>query len=455
MAQPISFSANEIKILEDERILLPTSSNVLGKRKVSGSFLTPPASHGSASSSSSSSSSTASISFKHYVLGPNVNLDIPLAEESPDALEFLGFVPEVARHIYDNFSSRPLNEGLEDGGILQWANGHAYSLNTPSLSSLSPYEALTRLGIKESLRDGILDPRFRDVFETQSLLFWVKDSLRINYWTLVGLQGRLKEHVEHVSKRKAKKSKRGSISDVFPEAGSSSSQPSAKISSATSNKHLPKACVVVQEPNPVLDDHVVLYKGKSAAEMVEEFQWIQDDGTLNMMALTSSPFRDFNFGRAAWYFTPEKEIAEKYRKYVERRCENSESWLIQIQVPCAFLNGLTTKSLWYGLEWREYVWHCRTMTMPPSKYDSLWKTGPGSVQVIRGAVCSTVSNRVVKIKKDQIHQLMTEQEVVMKCGNQNANQVAFMQVDVAANLGVAVKGKIHVEVFPPAKTAEE
>ena len=446
MTQPIFFSADEIQILEEERILLPATSNPAGKRKISGSFLTPPTSHGSLSSSSSGS--TASVSFKHYVLDPNINLEIPLAEESPEALEFCGFVAEVAQKIHANFSHRPQNAPIDDD-ILEWAYAHADSLNLPVLSNLSPNEALTRLGIKESLRDGILDPKFRHIFETQSLLFWVKDSLRINYWTLVGLQGRLKDYAKHVSRKEAKRTKCGSISDVFPAAGSPSFEPTATISAASSSKHLPKACVVVQEPGPVLEDHIVLYKGKAAAEMIDEFQWIQDDGTLNMMALTSSPFGDFNFSSAAWYFTPERETAEEYRNYVARRHENSETWLIRIQVPKTFLNSLSTRSLWYGPEWREYVWHCRTRTPPPSKYDSLWKTGPGSAQIIRGAICSAVSRKVMKAKKDQIHELMTEHEVVMKCGTQNAKQVAFMQVDAATSLGEVAKGKVHIEVLPP------
>jgi hypothetical protein len=449
MAQPISFSAEDIQILEEERILLPASSNLSNKRKISGSFLTPPASHGSISSSSSGS--VASVSFKHYVLDPNINLEIPLAEESPEALEFFGFNAEVAQKIYSNFRRRPQDAPIDDD-VLEWAYACADSLNLPALSNLSPNEALTRLGIKKSLRDGILDPKFRHIFETQSLLFWVKDSLRINYWTLVGLQGRLKEHAKHVSKRKVKKSKRGSISDVFSAAGSSSFEPTATISVASSSNHLPKACVAVREPGPVFEDHIVLYKGKAAAEIVDEFQWIQDDGSLNMMALPSLPPGDFNFSSFAWYFTPDRETAEDYRKYVARRHENSETWLIRIQVPKIFLNTLSTKNLSYGPEWREYVWHCRTLTLPPSKYDSLWKTGPGSAQVIQGAICSASSKKVMKIKKGQIHELMTEQEVVMKCGTQNAVQVAFMQVDVAISLGEEAKGKVYIEVSPPEAT---
>jgi hypothetical protein len=83
MAQSMSFSTDEVQILEEERILLPASSGISGKRKISGSFFTPPASHGSISSSGSGS--TASVSFKHYALDLNSNLEIPLAEESPEA----------------------------------------------------------------------------------------------------------------------------------------------------------------------------------------------------------------------------------------------------------------------------------------------------------------------------------------------------------------------------------
>ncbi|KAH8730676.1 hypothetical protein GQ44DRAFT_699677 [Phaeosphaeriaceae sp. PMI808] len=444
----MAFSADEVKILEDEHVLLPSPS-VLGKRKVSARFLTPPASDGSVSSSSSGS--TASLSFKYYALDPNRNLEIPLSESSPEAFEFYGFTPQVAQEIHYNYCRRPTDSPFDEDEILPWAYGRAHSFN---LSSLSPDEALAHIGIKKSLRDGILDPRFRHIFETQSLLFWVRDSLRINYWTLVGLQTRLKEYVEHVSKKKGTKVKRGSISNVFPSAASSSSQPSATISSASSSGHIPKACTVVQESPPVLDDHVVLYKGKAAHEMVDEFQWIQNNGTLDMNALTSLPNGDFNYNREVWYFTTERETAEGYRKFITRRHPDSETWLIQLQVLKNFLNNLKIQPLWYGADWREYVWHCRNAEEPPSKYDSFWRVGPGNAQVIHGAICSAVSRKVKKIAKDKIHELMTQQEVVMKCGNRNASQVAFMQPNVAKDLGVVVQGKIHIEVFAPAKDAE-
>ncbi|KAH8722390.1 hypothetical protein GQ44DRAFT_829080 [Phaeosphaeriaceae sp. PMI808] len=364
-----------------------------------------------------------------------LDLEIPLSESSPEAFEFYGFTPQVAQDIHHNYCRRPTDSPFDEDEILPWAYGHAHSLNLLPLSSLSPDEALAHIGIKKSLRDGILDPRFRHIFETQSLLFWVKDSLRINYWTLVGLQTRLKEH-------------------VLPSADSSSSQPSATISSASSSKHLPKACIVVQEPAPVLDDHVVLYKSKAAAEMIDEFQWIQDDGTLNMRALISARNGDFNLHSYVWYFTTKRETAEEYRKFIARRHENSETWLIRLQVPKKFLNNLKIQHLWYGPDWREYVWHCRTGARPPSKYDLFWQTGLGDVQVIQGAICSAVSRKVQKTAKDKIHELMTQQEVVMKCGNQNASQVAFLQPDVVENLGVIIQGKIHIEVFAPAMDAE-
>ncbi|KAH8692499.1 hypothetical protein GQ44DRAFT_780115 [Phaeosphaeriaceae sp. PMI808] len=99
----MAFSADEVKILEDEHVLLPSPS-VLGKCKVSARFLTPPASDDSVSSSSSGS--TASLSFKHYALDPNLDLEIPLSESSPEAFEFYGFTPQVAQ---ENFKFQRLS----------------------------------------------------------------------------------------------------------------------------------------------------------------------------------------------------------------------------------------------------------------------------------------------------------------------------------------------------------
>lgn len=98
----------------------------------------------------------------------------------------------------------------------------------------------------------------------------------------------------------------------------------------------------------IVADHIVLYKGKVAAEMVDEYQWIQDGGSLNMMALQSFAFGELNFSAIAWSFTPEEETAEECRKFVARRQEISGTWLIRMQIPKAFPNGLSPKDLWNG-----------------------------------------------------------------------------------------------------------
>jgi hypothetical protein len=51
---------------------------------------------------------------------------------------------------------------------------------------------MTQIGLTQQMQDAILDPRFSTIFGTETLRFWIDDTLRINYLTLMHLLRRLK-----------------------------------------------------------------------------------------------------------------------------------------------------------------------------------------------------------------------------------------------------------------------
>jgi hypothetical protein len=440
MATPLDedqLSPEEAQALEEDLVFL--SSNIpltSGKRKVSGALLTPPSSQGRVSRSSSSS---ASVRFRGFSSSPDFTLDLPQSAISTAALEFIGFTAETAADIFRRFTSRPNPDNNPDD-LLDYAHGHTLILSTNSYQHCLPAQAMTQIGLTQQIQDAILDPRFSAIFGTKTLRFWIDDTLRINYLTLMQLLHRLKKHATR-SIAKKKKAKRAKLNDVFPLKTSSSQQATttATLNVIPEDYYLPKNFVAVDKPSEVLEDHYVLYKAKAATDMGD---WIQDDGSLEMNIIATHSGDDFNHANAASYWTPEAETAEEYRAWAARRSPWSDTWVIQIQIPKAFIDSLRQQDLWFSKDWKEYVWYCRKRIRPPEKFNSYWHAG--GAELIKGHICSTFHS-ITRIRKEEVQTKITEDNVLL-IGSDRATQWVFMQYDSIERLGTEIRGKIHIEI---------
>jgi hypothetical protein len=308
------------------------------------------------------------------------------------------------------------------------------------------------LGISDELQASLTDPRFSQIFQSETLQYWLRDTMHTRYSTLNKLLERLKSHaIRTIAKRKEKK--RPKIAGVFePAASSSSTQQLPETATASSNiaseeNTLPHSCVAVQAAPPALPDHYILYKGKAIGDIAQEV-FILEDGRVNINAIWTLPGGDFNLGNIAWYWAKEEAAAERYRQWGEIRCSQLETWIIQIQVPNTFIDALRKEQLWYSPDWKEYVWYCRKWGSagdPPAKFDKFWKAG--QAQLIEGHICMRAPAVIPRIKKEEIQQRMSEDDV-MYVGGRKATQVVFMDTEVAARLGEVIRGKIHIEIYP-------
>ncbi|MCJ1223709.1 hypothetical protein MMC12_000352 [Toensbergia leucococca] len=437
------FSIEETQSLLEDQIFL--SSCVLGKRKVSAALLSPPSSNTSRSSSSSTSASVRTLGFPST---SNHSFEIPTAERSIAALEFIGFDTLTATAIYDRWDSRPDPHRCPDD-LIDYAYSDISRLNSPSFQDYTPREAMAKIGMSQDFQDALTDPRFTSICGTETLHYWVKDTLMINYATLLQLQARLKNHAAR--SRAVKKSRRARIQDIIQAPGLHAAQqqlqPSSSVT-ATFNMtpedyNIPSNQIAFETEGPVLPGHIVLYKGKASYEVGEG--WIADDGSLNMRSIATYAHGDFNPESVAYYWTPEKEVAEEYREWAARRCSWSETWLIRIQIPVQFVNSLTSQELWYSPNWKEYVWYCRGVKTLPAKFDSLWATG--ETDIIKGHICSYLSAQVTRIKQENVQTTMTE-DFAMKIGSsgRKATQWAFMQRNSVERLREQIRGKIHIDI---------
>jgi hypothetical protein len=439
--EEFQLSLEETQALEKDLVFL--SSNIpstSGKRKVSGALLTPPSSQGRVSRSSSSS---ASVRFRSFNSSPDFTLDLPQSAISVAALEFIGFTAETAEDLFRRFASRP-DPDINCYDLLDYVHGHTSILSTASYQYCPPAQAMTQIGLTQQMQDAILDPRFSTIFGTETFRFWIDDTLRINYLSLVQLLRRLKNHATG-SIAKKKKAKRAKLEGAFPPKVLPSSEQAtttATLNVMSEDHYLPKNFVTADEPSEVLEDHYVLYKAKAAPEMGDP-QWIQDDGSLEMNAIATYGGGDFNHANLASYWTPDAETAEAYRAWTARRCSWSDTWVIRIQIPKTFIDSLRQQDLWYSKDWKEYVWYCRKKVEPPEKFNSYWQAG--GADLIKGHIYTGVHSSITRIKKEEVQTKITEDNV-LPISSGRATQWVFMQYDSIKRLGAEIRGKIHIEI---------
>jgi hypothetical protein len=457
MSSSLALIPEETYILQEEGII---GVEILGKRKVSVALLSLPSSPPNSASASSTSSRSTSVRLRSFDPSTKASLDLPTDIESVAALEHLGFTRKVAGDVFEPYAKRP-NPQQNPDGILEYAFGELNRLKgQQSLQDVLPSQVMNTLGISNELQDALLNPRFTQLFESQTLLYWLKDSMRMRFKTLEQLLERLKSHASRtIAIRKGGK-KRAMVEGLFePGASFSSSQqpaipPPTALANVltTSEEHgLPSAWVSVEAAPPKPEGYVALYKGKSPIELAGGEGFIQDDGAINMNSIRTESGGDFNHINYAWYWTEERETAEEYRQWAASRSSWSETWLIRVLVPQTYLTGLRKQPLFFSPDWKEYVWYCKKQIAPPAKFDRFWKAG--EAEVVEGHICGCAMQIIQRTKKEQVQQKISEDHCLV-IGGKKAVQWVLMHAETAERFGEIAKGNVYIDVHPPTTPAK-
>jgi hypothetical protein len=457
MSFSLALIPEETYILQEEGII---GIEILGKRKVSVALLSLPSSPPNSASASSTSSCSTSVRLRSFNPSTKASLDLPTDIEGVAALEHLGFTRKVAEDVFERYAKRP-NPQQNPDGIPEYAFGELNRLKAqPSLQDIPPRQVMNTLGISNELQDALLNPRFTQLFESQTLLYWLKDSMRMRFKTLEQLLERLKSHASRtITIRKGGK-KRAKVEGLFEpgESSSSSQQPAIPPPTAlanirtTSEEHgLPLTWVSVEAAPPKPEGYVALYKGKSPIELVGGEGFIQDDGAINMNSIRTESGGDFNHINYAWYWTEERETAEEYRQWAASRSSWSETWLIRVLVPQTYLTGLRKQPLFFSPDWKEYVWYCKKQIAPPAKFDRFWKAG--EAEVIEGHICGCAMQIIQRTKKEQVQQKISEDHCLV-IGGKKAVQWVLMHAETAERFGEIAKGNVYIDVHPPTTPAK-
>jgi hypothetical protein len=397
------------------------------KRKVSDSLFSTPVPSIENSSTSNSSSASASISFKSKSPLSDRLVDLPSLADSEEGLEWIGFEEDAAAEIWNNYSTRP-DPQQNPYDLFKHVTGHLSRINLKPLSQSPPSVSMTTLGIKQNMQDAILDPDFSDVFRTQDLRYWLKDTLYVNYLVLKMALER-SNRLEQTTLGKNKETpKRPNLQD--------------------SEFEFTKNLTILKEGLPKFPNHTILYKGKSTPELMLRRQgMIRADGSLNLDKLYSEPGGDFNARDPVHYWSPQKETAYKYRQYAANRSPYAETLVIEIQIPNEFLEPLHREILWFSPDWKEFVWLSKkkiSIKKQPAKFDGFNK----DADLIIGPICSSIPSAITMLEADEVQTAITEEDV-MRISTGKASQWVFMKEDIIDRLAEILRGKMHIELYFP------
>ncbi|TGO17303.1 hypothetical protein BTUL_0019g00940 [Botrytis tulipae] len=247
---------------------------------------------------------------------------------SPETLIYLGWGSQKAGEIWSRW--REIKEAeTEDGQdfIEMEFLGFVLDRYVPEDNISDGREAcieqMELWGLAGELINCIMASAFEDVRMTETIQYWVRDTMSIRYLGLEGLQKN--------SARRDERRRNGT------EDGGS------EIRAA-----------VARAPSSTVPGYTILYKAISSTRVS-----YLSDGTIDIESLASLPPTDFR-GRifAPIYFTPSLGVAKVYRGYLRNRT-STPALMIQMIVPNSFIEALPPYVCPFRDLWKQVVYTCR------------------------------------------------------------------------------------------------
>lgn len=114
----------------------------------------------------------------------------------------------------------------------------------------------------------------------------------------------------------------------------------------------------------------------------------------------------------------------------------------------SFVDSLRSEELWFGHDWKEFVWYSRKGRQPPARYDEFWK--PSGAELIKGHLYKNSSRIITNIEQADVQTALAESNVrTIRNQSFKSTQWCLLGIDVMIRFGAEIRGKIHVDITPP------
>ncbi|KAI5270452.1 hypothetical protein E4T47_06140 [Aureobasidium subglaciale] len=343
---------------------------------------------------------------------------IPTSEHSVEGLEFIGFEPQAAQNIYKRFP--PKGEEFIYG-LLDYTTGETYRISREPLSKTPPEEAMKVIGFNKEFRDAILDPEHKSVFETQSLHYWVNDTLTTNHYSLADICDR--------------------------ENGTNTFEESKMLGESLEHcpLHLPEH-ITLYKPIAAYNYAIIMTNGKTNTGI----DMISTDNKTKPSTEKSRKGID----QLYLYLTPEKATAKLFANYTRRRCKYASIWLLCFQVPKSLFTEKETEYLWYLERWKEVVTAMRDRHQSRSMESEVPKAilGIKDKDVIVGRIFTGVEAAIGKTEDMAVVPRIRKTNT-LKVKNKRCTQWRFLTRKSLDALNVAIDGKTYIEILDSRRAA--
>ncbi|KAJ8071227.1 hypothetical protein OCU04_001562 [Sclerotinia nivalis] len=180
MSSYSGLNPEEFKILEEEHII---SASVNGKIKVSTGLLSPKTSDGG--TTSSNSTSTASVRVLYKGQSSIEDFELPENLECVALVEYLGYTRTKAEEIFTRWAARP-DPDSNPYSLKKYAIIELNNLERAPIREFlhQPAEAMRRFGISQEMVDKMTAPEHKDIFEAETLVYWLETAMRSRYGTV-------------------------------------------------------------------------------------------------------------------------------------------------------------------------------------------------------------------------------------------------------------------------------
>ncbi|KAL8736510.1 MAG: hypothetical protein Q9166_000302 [cf. Caloplaca sp. 2 TL-2023] len=419
-------TAEDASALEAARLLNQRTTAEI--RGVSAVLLHPPSVY-SDLDLVGSATSTATVSFRHLDAPPTRTLDIPNSYVSAAAVEFCGFNPKAAQAIFERYAGRS-HKGPDElvDYILADILGADFILKRVGNTTPTPSQMMACMGLAQTVQNTIMDPAYDEVRKTEPITFWVVDTVETRWNALLQLKLKLKDTAERLRERRAQQPSPTSTAQAMPEG-------------LQTQRNLPSAFVSLGPGPPAeLPDHRVIYKAIAATDLITEDRGLVLGTRLERRHVIRHG-GDFCNGGTASYWTPDRSTAKQYYNYARARCPFTEVWMLQVQVSKAFLGNLKIKELWYGPEWKDFVWNSKKPRNRLPEY--------ADIVLIKGHISKGNDIDIRQIDKEDVRASMNEKNAMVNPDGRRASQWVFLREGLFDRFDDEIKGKLHIEIAAP------
>ncbi|KAF3921753.1 hypothetical protein AA313_de0200123 [Arthrobotrys entomopaga] len=322
---------------------------------------------------------------------PIDHIDLPVELESQETLEFVGFSPEKASDIWNRWLGIPpdleISEYFEEFALEFVKDPTTFFEDSFTLAD-DWEDSLKQLGVSEKLSKAILLPGFEDVRCTASCNFWVIQAIEGNFHALEALSAELEHSANYFRSINFKKGGELRVRKT-PSLSSSRSciKPSGEGTGCSRTKHAasdgPSSPRDQSPPKQREDEYeepgsfitpesckTKLYRA-STLQRAENF-YNRETGEATLRDFGSMP-GDLSGDTALTYWTPQKEVADRYATYIKHQVSLGHIIITEVEISEDFVDRLNTIKLWgmrddgtINPDFQEFTCMCRRQ-----RYDAI------------------------------------------------------------------------------------